>query len=290
MGDAMPGPGDPAAQPTTEPWWKDQVEDAYRAHHEGLLRFVRAQARDFRLAESALDSSGVVQETFARAMRKWPEIRAPKSWLYKVAQMRVREIAREVRRSAPADLAELDEAAVSGWSSMSRQATVEDTAFARMVVGDMRELPGKQAEATFLRHAMGLSSDEIGDQLGSSPQAIRVHVFRGTKALREQWSGVRQTAWWARPLPSDALAVAALGALLCTAASLVLAWCGVPVVAAVLGPPTVATAAVLTGWATWKVAQRGRRHGGVEQRIEGGQSGHGGGADGEISAQRLPEQ
>ncbi|MFC4030080.1 sigma-70 family RNA polymerase sigma factor [Streptomyces polygonati] len=256
MDDAMPDPGDPAARPVPDPWWKDQVDEAYRAHQEGLLRFVRAQARAWQLPESALDSAGVVQETFVRAMRKWPEIRDPKPWLYKVAQMRVREIAHEVRMSAGLDMAELDESSLSGWSSMSPQATVEDTAFAHMVVDQMRELSGKQAKATFARHVMGMPSGEIGDRLGSSPEAIRVHVFRGTRVLRQRWSGVRQAGRRGRPLLSDALAVVALGALLCAAATVVLTHCGVPMTAAVVGPPAVVVAALSLGWVAWRVARR----------------------------------
>jgi RNA polymerase sigma factor (sigma-70 family) len=83
------------------------VEGAFREHRAQVLAALVSQLRDFELAEDAL------QEAFASALRRWPEVGAPQSpaaWLFTVARNRALDRLRSPRSGEQA-LEELTPAA-----------------------------------------------------------------------------------------------------------------------------------------------------------------------------------
>ncbi|MFD4240461.1 RNA polymerase sigma factor [Streptomyces sp. NPDC058525] len=239
------------------PSWTDEVEEAYRVYGDGLRRFIRSRARTHGLPESALNVDEVLQETFARALEKWPTVEAPDKYLYTVARHLVSKIGKEARRYTSADLEALDGYEATGnWSSLPPQASVENQVLARLIIRDVRALPGKQAAATEMRHAGSYSSEEIGSHIDCSPGAARVHAHRGTNTVRARWNAFQGRMPSGRLGRAEVLTALVLGLLLWAAATAVLSWLGVPVLLAVVCPAALAAA---SGVIVWAAARRMRR-------------------------------
>lgn len=236
----------PVSAEAGKPWWSDQVEEAFRAYGGRLRRFVLKRAREFDLPESALNVDDIVQETFVRVMEKWDTVKQPERYLYTVARRLVVEIAKETGRCVAADVDTLDEATGEGWSSLPRQATVENQVIARLVIQDVQALPGKQAAATLLRHMASLTSREIGHRIDCSSAAARVHVFRGTSKVREHWSAFQSQLSGGRPALAEALMAFVAAGLLWGAATALLWWMGLPMLLAMVCPAVIA--AGVAGW------------------------------------------
>jgi RNA polymerase sigma-70 factor, ECF subfamily len=108
-----------------------------------------------------------VAEAFARAMERAGQIRDPVAWLYRTA---FRIAADDLRRG-------------------ERDLVLEQQAVAAAGLGDLlpalRQLSPAQRAAVVLHYEADLSVREVARQMGTSIAAVKVHLFRGRRRLRD---------------------------------------------------------------------------------------------------------
>jgi len=141
----------------------------------------------WRLLRDEADAEDVLQETYLRAFRAYPRLRAeghanPTAWLYRIAtntaRTHQRRQARAVRRTAA-----LDPALVAGSAG---PAEVADRRQQWAAVAEAVEaLPHQQRAALILRKYQELPYAEIARVLDCSEAAARANVYQAVKKLRQ---------------------------------------------------------------------------------------------------------
>jgi RNA polymerase sigma-70 factor (ECF subfamily) len=114
-------------------------------------------------------ASDAVAEAFAQALRRGSALRDPERWLWRtVFRIAAGEMKERGRRSVrmPEGSYEMEDATVD-------------------LVAALATLSERQRSAVVLHHAMGFPTREIAAILGSTPAAVRVHLMRGRRRLRE---------------------------------------------------------------------------------------------------------
>lgn len=139
------------------------LERLYREQGDRMWRSVLAFAGDPEVASDA------VAETFAQALRRGDAIRDPERWLW-----------RTVFRVAAGELAERRRRGVS-----SAEEAYEMEESARELVAALTKLSPKQRAAVVLHHAAGYPLKEVAAILGSTVGAVKVHLLRGRRRLRD---------------------------------------------------------------------------------------------------------
>jgi RNA polymerase sigma-70 factor (ECF subfamily) len=146
-----------------------------------LFRFVFQQ-------EAALD---LAQETFVKAFRnlhRYDNARPFSTWLFAIASNVAKDHLRKNARRA-----ELIASAAT-WQEASTPETLcvdqPDRQLDAYELGDAIEraiasLPLVYREPLLLRHTAGLSIEETGDALGTSPGVIKTRLFRARQMLQE---------------------------------------------------------------------------------------------------------
>lgn len=142
---------------------EEQLERLYRERGAAMWRAVLAFAGDPEVASDA------VAEGFAQALHRGTEIRDPERWLWRVVFLLAAGMLRERRRSAP----------------LASEGSYEMEEPARELVAALMRLSPKQRAAVVLHHAEGYPVKEIAEILGSTPGAVKVHLLRGRRRLRE---------------------------------------------------------------------------------------------------------
>ncbi len=156
------------------------VEQLYAAHYRRLVRLSVLLVGDPETAEE------VVQDSFVAMHGRWRSLREPDQGLAYLRQTvvnRSRSVLRHrgVRaRHAPAPLPDLP-AADEDVLVNERRA---------VVLGALRELPGRQREVLALRYYLDLSEADIAETLGISRGAVKSHASRGVAALRAQMEDI----------------------------------------------------------------------------------------------------
>jgi RNA polymerase sigma-70 factor (ECF subfamily) len=141
----------------------DRLERLYREQGARMWRAVLAFAGDPEVANDA------VAEAFAQALRRGDAIRDPERWLWRtVFRVASGELA-DRRRRTP----KVVEAAYE----------MEDPA--RELVAGLAALSPKQRAAVVLHHAAGYPLKDVAAILGSTVGAVKVHLLRGRRRLRE---------------------------------------------------------------------------------------------------------
>jgi RNA polymerase sigma-70 factor (ECF subfamily) len=128
-----------------------------------MWRAVLAFAGDGEVANDA------VAEAFAQALRRGEAIRQPERWLWRAA-FRIAAGELQARRREFAAMAE-------GSYEMEEPA--------RDLVAALAQLSDKQRAAVVLHHAAGYPVNEVAGIIGSTSAAVRVHLMRGRRRLRE---------------------------------------------------------------------------------------------------------
>jgi len=153
---------DVAAAPTTT---RDAaIETLYREDGTRLWRAVRAYAADTNVADDA------VAEAFAQLLRRGEEVREPQKWVWRAAfKIAAGELHRRRRdvAEAPADVGALDP-----------ECTVD-------LHRALALLSPSQRAAVVLHDYAGYSASESARVFGSTEAAMRVHLMRGRRRLRE---------------------------------------------------------------------------------------------------------
>lgn len=142
---------------------RGELERLYREQGERMWRSVLAFAGDPQVASDA------VAEAFAQALRGGDRIRDPERWLWRAAfRIAGGELQRRPRGvGEPLDVPyEMEEPAVE-------------------LVRALARLPRSQRAAVVLHHAAGYPVREIARLLGSTPAAVKVHLLRGRRRLRD---------------------------------------------------------------------------------------------------------
>jgi RNA polymerase sigma-70 factor (ECF subfamily) len=170
----------------------DSLAVRFRGGDEGAFdEIVRATERPvLRVAflylgdeASALDAA---QETFTEAyhaLRGWTGERGLRTWLFRTALNKAREIARA--RRGP----DLEGLMREGPPVSALPADPVDVAERRAIVrGCLAELPAREHEVVILRHYEGLRFREIAETLGIAEGTARATFHQALASLREKLS------------------------------------------------------------------------------------------------------
>jgi RNA polymerase sigma factor (sigma-70 family) len=147
-----------------------RLERVYREHGDRMWRAVFAFAGNRDVASVA------VAEAVAQALRRGDAIRDPVRWLWRAA---FRIAAGELHRAR----------STTGDVPMA-ESYVMDTE-AMDLIEALRELPHKQRASVVLHHGAGYSVREVAAIIGSTSAAVRVHLSRGRRRLRDFLGGAR---------------------------------------------------------------------------------------------------
>jgi RNA polymerase sigma-70 factor (ECF subfamily) len=142
----------------------DRIERLYRERGDRIWRGLLAFSGDPEVASDA------VAEAFAQVLRRGEEIRDPERWIWRAAFRIAAGELKERRRTV-----ETTAAIVS----------YEMEAPARDLVVALRALSAGQRVAVVLHDAAGYPAREVARIVGSTEAAVRVHLMRGRRRLRE---------------------------------------------------------------------------------------------------------
>lgn len=155
------------------------LEALYREYHQSLYRFCLAIVGNRQDAEEAL------QNTMVKVLRALPgeqrEI-ALKPWLYRIAHNEAIDLLRRRRENVSLEASEPR-------VGEELAAQVENRERLRHLIADLGALPGRQRETLLMREAGGLSFDEIGAALETSPAVARQTLYEARLGLREMDAG-----------------------------------------------------------------------------------------------------
>ena len=166
------------------------LEAIYRDFHQPLYRFCLAIVGNGQDAEDAL------QNTMVKVLRALPgETRsiALKPWLYRIAHNESIDLLRRRRENVSLEASEPR-------VGEELAAQVENRERLRHLIADLAVLPGRQRETLLMREAAGLSFDEIGAALETSPAVARQTLYEARLGLRQMDAG--------REMECDAIAKA----------------------------------------------------------------------------------
>src|SRR5262245_38484186 len=141
----------------------DRFERAYRDHGDRLWRSLLLYTGDREVASDA------VSEAFAQAIRRGPEIESPEAWVTRAA-FRIAAGELKARRTHGYPL--VDVAYEMPEPSLELAAA-------------LAQLSPKQRAAAVLHFRDRYTASEIADIIGSTPSAVRVHLYRARKRLRD---------------------------------------------------------------------------------------------------------
>ena len=141
----------------------DEIERLYRERGDRMWRAVLAFAGDPDVASDA------VAEAFAQVLRRGDEVRDPERWVWRAAF-----------RIASGDLKDRRKRPVS-----ETMGTYEMEEPARDLVVALGAISDRQRKAVVLHDAAGYPAKEVARIVGSTEAAVRVHLMRGRRRLRE---------------------------------------------------------------------------------------------------------
>lgn len=139
------------------------LEDVYREHGNRLWRAVLAFTGDPEMASDA------VAEAFAQALRRGSAIHSPLAWIWRAAF-----------RIAAGTLKERTHSA-----HFAAEGRYEPAEPAGELLAALGRLSPKQRAAVVLHHYAGYPVQDVAAIVGSTGPAVRVHLSRGRKRLRE---------------------------------------------------------------------------------------------------------
>jgi RNA polymerase sigma-70 factor (ECF subfamily) len=141
----------------------ERLERLYREQGDRMWRAVLAFAGDPEVASDA------VAEAFAQALRRGEAIRDAERWVW-----------RTVFRIAAGELK-----VRARTVSLGKEGAYVMEEPARELVAALAKLSTKQRAAVVLHHAAGYPVRQVAAIVGSTPAAVKVHLMRGRRRLRE---------------------------------------------------------------------------------------------------------
>lgn len=153
-----------------------RFETLLEAHHDEIFRYAW-----YMLRGTGIEAEDVTQETFLRAYRAYPRLRADsncRAWLYKIATNCAYSLLRRGQREVDLD----EELSADGLPPP------EETAARSITLERMTQLidklPVKQRSAVIMRHIQGFEYTEIAAALNCSEESARAHVSLAVRRLR----------------------------------------------------------------------------------------------------------
>jgi RNA polymerase sigma-70 factor (ECF subfamily) len=141
----------------------ERLERLYREQGDRMWRAVLAFAGDPEVASDA------VAEAFAQALRRGEAIRDVERWVWRtIFLVAAGELKVKTRAVA-----------------LEREGVYEMEEPARELVAALARLSERQRAAVVLHHAAGYPVREVASIIGSTPAAVKVHLLRGRRRLRE---------------------------------------------------------------------------------------------------------
>jgi RNA polymerase sigma-70 factor, ECF subfamily len=141
----------------------EQIERLYRERGDRIWRGLLAFSGDPEVANDA------VAEAFAQVLRRGDEVRDPERWIWRAAF-----------RIAAGELKERRKSEVLGSAG-----SYEMEEPARDLVVALGALSERQRAAVVLHDAAGYPAREVARIVGSTEAAVRVHLMRARRRLRE---------------------------------------------------------------------------------------------------------
>ena len=142
----------------------DRIERLYRERGDRIWRGLLAFAGDPEVASDA------VAEAFAQVLRRGDEVRDPERWIWRAAFRIAAGELKERRRTVETTMA-------------IRSYEIEEPA--RDLVVALGALSERQRASVVLHDAAGYTAREVARIVGSTEAAVRVHLLRGRRRLRE---------------------------------------------------------------------------------------------------------
>ncbi|MGZ4109011.1 MAG: RNA polymerase sigma factor [Actinomycetota bacterium] len=139
------------------------LEQVYRSERDRLWRSLLAFSANPEIASDAM------AEAFTQALRRGDELRDPTRWVWRAA-FRIAAGELKTRRRTGAQMPEI---------------AYEMEEPARDLIAALIRLSTNQRLAVVLHDAAGYPAREVADVIGSTPAAVRVHLMRGRRRLRE---------------------------------------------------------------------------------------------------------
>jgi RNA polymerase sigma-70 factor, ECF subfamily len=139
------------------------LERVYRSERDRLWRSLLAFSASPEIASDAM------AEAFAQALRRGGELRDPARWVWRAA----------FRIAA----GELESRWRTGGEMPERAYEAEEPA--RELIAALARLSTNQRLAVVLHDAAGYRAREVAAVIGSTPAAVRVHLLRARRRLRE---------------------------------------------------------------------------------------------------------
>jgi len=155
------------------------LEKIYREYHQPLYRFCLA------IVGNPQDAQDALQNTMVKMLRALPgEERdiALKPWLYRIAHNESIDLLRKRRPEVSLEAGEPRLGEELAVQAETRQRL-------RQLIADLSALPGRQRETLLMREAAGLSFDEIGSALKTSPAVARQTLYEARLGLRQMDAG-----------------------------------------------------------------------------------------------------
>lgn len=161
----------------TAPTATEAIDDLYRTHSLGLIRFALMLTGDQATAEDA------VQEAFLGLYRAWDRIGDPLPYL----RTAVLNAARSALRSRRRNWARVLRAARHDPPVWSAEAAAMEHADRRAVLAAVAALPRRQREVLALRYYLDLSEQEIASLLGLARGTVSATTARAIATLTRQF-------------------------------------------------------------------------------------------------------
>jgi RNA polymerase sigma-70 factor, ECF subfamily len=141
-------------------------EQVFQDTAPGLWRTIYAFAAGRRAV-----ADDAVAEAFARALERAGQIRDPVPWLYRTAfRLAAEDLRREFREPKLEPGSDQAAASADGLAAL---------------VPALRKLSPAERAAVVLRYEADLPVREVARRMGTSAGAVKVHLFRGRRRLRE---------------------------------------------------------------------------------------------------------
>ena len=141
----------------------DRIERLYRERGDRIWRGLLAFAGDSEVASDA------VAEAFAQVLRRGDEVRDPERWVWRTA---FRVAAAELKRRRRSDV-------------LTTEGSYEMEVPARDLIVALGALSERQRASVVLHDGAGYPAREVARILGSTEAAVRVHLMRGRRRLRD---------------------------------------------------------------------------------------------------------
>jgi RNA polymerase sigma-70 factor (ECF subfamily) len=142
---------------------RDALERVYRSERDRLWRSLLAFSGSPEIASDSL------AEAFAQLLRRGDQVRDPVRWVWRAA---FRIAAGELK-------------ARSRTGGAMPETAYEMEQPARELVAALARLSSKQRLAVVLHDAAGYPAGDVARLIGSTPAAVRVHLMRARRRLRE---------------------------------------------------------------------------------------------------------